>query len=57
MRQRPKLLFEDVPTNNVSGGNIAATGIGPQGEPPKKMKQKAFLLFRSQLQKKKQPPK
>jgi hypothetical protein len=33
-----KKMFEDgiagAPTNSVGGGNIAAVGIGPQGEPP-----------------------
>ncbi len=26
-------LKEDMPVNNVSGGNIAGLGVGPQGEP------------------------
>jgi hypothetical protein len=41
-------LKEDVPTNNVSGGKIAGTGIGPQGEPgvPKNRKRLTpFIAF------------
>jgi len=33
-----KPIQEDVPVNNISSGNIAGAGVGPQGEPgvPKK---------------------
>jgi hypothetical protein len=43
-------IEEDVPTNNVGGGNIAGTGIGPQGEPgvpvKKKKKFKEYIYVR-----------
>jgi hypothetical protein len=35
-----------LPANNVGGGNIAGVGVGPQGEPPGKLKKKTKLLKR-----------
>lgn len=37
--QHFNILLEDmgaVPTNNVGGGQVAALGVGPSGEPPKR---------------------
>lgn len=37
---KPTTLEEDGPTNGVAGGHIAGIGIGPDGEPPKKVNTK-----------------
>lgn len=43
---RKKRLKEEVPTNNVGAGNIAGTGVGPQGEPGvKKRKTASFIAY------------
>ena len=49
-----KIIKEsEVPTNNVGAGQVAATGIGPSGEPPKKglklpiFKRKKFVDIRN----------
>ena len=44
---RKKRIKEDVPVNNVSGGQIAGAGVGPQGEPgiSKKKKLASFISF------------
>jgi len=40
-------MREDAPVNNVGGGNIAGTGIGPDGEPGfTKRRQKDLVLMR-----------
>ena len=31
-------IKEDAPTNSAGGGQVAAIGVGPHGEPPKKTK-------------------
>jgi hypothetical protein len=38
---------EDVPVNNVGGGQIAGAGVGPQGEPGIKKKKKiaSFISY------------
>ena len=49
-----KDLREDVPVNNVGGGNVAGLGVGPQGEPPGKiavMKKKPLKRFKEFLKK------
>lgn len=38
------------PTNNISSGNIAGAGVGPQGEPGGKK-----ALLRKRIQKRKDP--
>ncbi len=40
-------VSEEVPVNNVSGGQIAGTGVGPQGEPGvnKKKRITPFMAF------------
>lgn len=39
-------LKEDAPVNAVGGGQIAGTGVGPQGEPGvKKVKRKVMPLM------------
>ena len=45
---------EDVPVNNVSGGQIAGVGVGPQGEPGVKKKKKtaSFISFMNRQGKK-----
>jgi hypothetical protein len=42
-------MSEDMPVNNVSGGNIAGVGVGPQGEPGVKKKKKvaSFIAYMS----------
>lgn len=42
------MIKEDgiAPANNVGGGNIAGAGVGPQGEPGFKRKQKTKVLKR-----------
>jgi len=49
-----KIIKEsEVPTNNIGSGQVAATGIGPSGEPPKKglklpiFKRKKFVDIRN----------
>ena len=44
---RKKKMKEDAPVNNVSGGQIAGVGVGPQGEPgiSKKKKIASFISF------------
>ena len=44
-----KKLKEDMPVNNISGGNIAGAGVGPQGEPGVKKKKKvaSFIAYMS----------
>jgi hypothetical protein len=43
---RKKRLKEEMPVNNVSGGNIAGLGVGPQGEPGvKKRKTASFIAY------------
>lgn len=44
---RKKSIAEDVPVNNVSGGQIAGTGVGNQGEPGinKKKRITPFMAF------------
>lgn len=47
-----KLLEDSIPTNNVGQGNIAAIGVGPQGEPgfpnmKKKKKLKDIIIKRT----------
>jgi hypothetical protein len=42
---------EEAPVNSAGGGNIAAIGVGPQGEPPGKInkKRKSFKEFRRNM--------
>lgn len=42
-----KPIAEEVPVNNVSGGQVAGVGVGPQGEPGinKKKRITPFLAF------------
>ena len=41
-----KKLKEEMPVNNVSGGNIAGLGVGPKGEPGvKKRKTASFIAY------------
>ena len=42
-----KNISEEVPVNNVSGGQIAGTGVGAQGEPGvnKKKRITPFMAF------------
>lgn len=40
-----KHMKEEVPVNNVSGGQIAGTGVGPQGEPGVKKKKNGMIPF------------
>lgn len=41
-----KKLKEEMPVNNVSGGNIAGLGVGSQGEPGvKKRKTASFIAY------------
>jgi hypothetical protein len=42
-----KPIQEDAPVNSVGGGQVAALGVGPQGEPGvnKKKKLTPFLAF------------
>jgi hypothetical protein len=52
-----KKLKEDgegagVPTNNVSGGKIAAIGVGPQGEPGVAKGKKKPMPFSSFIRRK-----
>ena len=49
-----KHMGEDVPVNNVSQGNIAGVGVGPQGEPGVKKKKKvaSFISFMTRQGKK-----
>jgi hypothetical protein len=35
---------EEVPVSNVSGGNVAGLGVGPQGEPGVNMKKKRKVI-------------
>lgn len=48
-----KKLEEEVPVNNIGGGNVAGLGVGNQGEPgiPKNNKKKIipFKVFRRKL--------
>jgi hypothetical protein len=37
-------IKEDVPTNNVSGGNISGVGVGQQGEPGVKLRNKKKVV-------------
>lgn len=39
-------LFEDAPANAVGGGNIAALGVGPQGEPGVSRKKRPKMFRR-----------
>jgi hypothetical protein len=42
-----RYMNEDVPVNNVGGGNIAGLGVGDQGEPGvKKKKKKEVIPFK-----------
>lgn len=46
-------LLEDVPVNNVGQGNIAGTGVGPQGEPGvKKGLKKMVMPFKQFIKRK-----
>ena len=52
-----KQVKEDVgaigaPTNNVSGGQVAALGVGPQGEPGIKKKKKGIPSFTTFIKRK-----
>ena len=44
-------MNEEAPANAVGSGNIAGTGVGPQGEPgikrPKKFRQRGFKWKKS----------
>lgn len=40
MKTKSEPIGEEAPANNVGGGNIAGMGVGPQGEPGLKMKQR-----------------
>jgi hypothetical protein len=53
-RLEKHLNREDVPVNNVSGGQIAGVGVGPQGEPGVKKKKKtaSFISFMTRQDKK-----
>jgi hypothetical protein len=53
-RLEKHLNKEDVPVNNVSGGQIAGVGVGPQGEPGVKKKKKtaSFISFMTRQGKK-----
>jgi hypothetical protein len=37
-----KQFMENAPTNNAGAGQVAAIGVGPQGDPPGKK----FILFK-----------
>ena len=41
-----------VPTNNGSGGQVAALGVGPQGEPGVKKKKKGVPSFTTFIKRK-----
>ena len=42
-----KPIQEDVPVNNISGGNIAGAGVGPQGEPGVPKNRKKVIPFKT----------
>lgn len=44
-----KKLKEEVPVNNVGGGNIAGVGVGPQGEPGINKNKKFVMNFKDYL--------
>lgn len=48
---KESLLNEDVPANNVGGGDIAGVGVGEDGEPGVK-KKKTFNVLKKILQRK-----
>lgn len=43
MKTFKQFIYEDVPVNSASGGAVASIGVGPQGEPPKKLLSKKML--------------
>ena len=45
---KESLLNEDVPANNVGGGDIAGVGVGEDGEPGVK-KKKTFNVLKKML--------
>ena len=41
---RKKKIGEDAPVNAVGGGNVAGLGVGPQGEPGVKLRNKKKVM-------------
>jgi len=47
-----KKIVEEVPVNNVGGGNVAGLGVGAQGEPGVDKKKKYIMNFKDYIKRK-----
>jgi hypothetical protein len=45
MKKTQDKVFEEVPTNNISGGKIEGAGVGPKGEPGVPRRRKKVTPF------------